>query len=111
MRKGAGSTIYMNPVTTYSTEWFERMVVGGQRLQPPDARAPSARQTIADSDGRFEFTDLPAGEYYLASPIFWEVPHQNTFNPADIYMVETGGIAFARATVAPGERKKVVMTR
>ena len=87
-------------------------VPGGQLLQAGDERArPYFHETIADSDGRFEFTDLPAGEYYLGSPIFWEIPHQNTFNPADIYMVETGGIAYARVTVAPGERKKVVLTQ
>lgn len=112
VKKGTGSKVFMNPVTTYSTEWFERQVIGGQLLEAADERArPYLRETIADSDGRFEFIDLPAGDYYLVSPIFWEVPQQNTFNPADVYMTDTGGFAHTRVTVAPGERKRVVVTR
>jgi hypothetical protein len=107
IKKGAGCQVHLNPVTSYSTEWYERQIVGGQVLVFGDQRAvPYHRETVADSNGAFEFDKLPPGEYYVACPIFWEVP-------VGIYatMVPTGGWAHARVKVGPGERKKVILTR
>jgi hypothetical protein len=68
VKPGAGKQVVLVPVTTYSTEWWQREVVGGQRLQPPESRAaPFERAASADRQGRFHFEDLPAGEYYLAA--------------------------------------------
>lgn len=106
VKKGAGNKVFMNPVTSYSTEWYQRQIIGGQILEQPDQRAlPFFRETIADSDGRFEFQNLPAGEYYLACPITWEVPigYGN--------MMPTGGFAHGRIKVEPGERVRVILTR
>lgn len=106
VKKGAGNKVYLNPVTSYSTEWYQRGVLGGQLLEPADERArPFFRETLADSDGRFEFQNLPAGEYYLACPIVWEVPigYGNT--------MPTGGWAHARIKVGPGERVRAILTR
>jgi len=112
VKKAAGNPVYLNPVTTYSTEWYERAILAGEPLELADPRAiPFHRKTIADSEGRFEFTGLPAGEYYLACSIVWETPHQNMFNPYDVYLVPTGGMAHGRAKVAPGERVKIILTR
>ena len=37
---GAGATVYLKPVTTYSTEWFTIVVKGHQHLGPPEAKKP-----------------------------------------------------------------------
>jgi hypothetical protein len=68
VKPGTGKKVILSPVTSYSTEWWVHEVVGGQRLQPGDARAtPFQRTATADLQGRFRFEDLPPGEYYLAS--------------------------------------------
>ena len=68
VKPGAGKKVILSPVTSYSTEWWVQEVVGGQRLQPADARAiPFQRDATADRQGRFRFEGLPPGEYYLAS--------------------------------------------
>jgi hypothetical protein len=73
VRYGAGSEVYLDPVTSYSTEWWTRAVVGGRHLEPADAKALAYRKTsVADGEGRFVFPDLPAGEYYVVSSVFWE---------------------------------------
>lgn len=68
VRYGAGREVYLNPVTTYSSEWWNESVVGGRELADGDARARQyERLEIADRQGRFTFSGLPAGEYYLLS--------------------------------------------
>jgi hypothetical protein len=68
VKPGGGKKVLLSPVTSYSTEWWQQEVVGGQRLQPPDSRAmPFQRDATADREGRFRFEGLPPGEYYLAS--------------------------------------------
>jgi hypothetical protein len=75
VRFGAGREVYLNPVTTYSTEWWTKAVIGGRELQDGDARARRyERLEIADRNGRFTFSDLPAGEYYLLSLVPGDVP-------------------------------------
>src|SRR5215207_607229 len=34
----AGNLAYLTPATPYTQEWFEKAVVGGKRLEPPDPR-------------------------------------------------------------------------
>src|SRR5688572_6996514 len=72
---GAGCEVSMNPVTSYSTEWYERLVIGYVHLEPPDPRSnPFNRKTIADGSGNFLFEGLAPGDYYLSCRITWEVP-------------------------------------
>lgn len=106
VKKGAGCAVHLNPVTTYSTEWYERGILGNQLLEPADQKAvPYHKQTIADGDGKFEFDKLSAGEYYLACLITWEIP--GLYGSTE----STGGWAHAKVKVGSNERKKVVLTR
>ena len=76
VRYGAGNPVFLNPVTSFSTEWYTRQIVGGERLE--ETKDPIAvrnsRQTTADGNGNFRFEGLPAGSYYVVCPIVWEVP-------------------------------------
>jgi hypothetical protein len=105
-KAAAGTKVFLNPVTTYSTEWFERQIIGGQLLRDPDRRtSPYHHETVVDTEGRFEFQHLPLGDYYLACDISWEVP--------DGYWHTTvmGGWTYAKVSLSAGERKKVLLTR
>jgi hypothetical protein len=105
VRFGAGCKVQMAPVTSYTTETYERGILRGERLEDPDPRYSAYRHTtIADGNGNFEFHNIPAGSYYVSCPIFWEYATSDG-------LASTGGIAFGQATVAPGETTKVIVTR
>ena len=102
---GAGESIVLLPVTSYTTELRKRSTIGGERLGPIDGRLEKYRRTTrADGNGNFEFKNLPQGEYYVSCAIFWQVP-------GGLILEETGGIAYGQAKVGPGETTKVVVTR
>jgi len=105
VKLGAGNEVLLCPVTPYSTEYFERQVVREEQLQPPDERILRYfKSTVADASGRFEFKNLPAGEYFLGCKITWEVQ--------GVAGTETvGGAAYARVRVDSGEVAKVILTR
>ena len=106
VKKGAGCKVSLNPVTAYSTEWYERIVLAGQTLEAPDPRAFTyRREAVADSEGRFRFEQIPAGEYYVACMIIWHYfqPYQG--------QVPTGGYTHAKVKVEPGQTVKAILTR
>jgi hypothetical protein len=106
IKKGFGNPVYLVPVTTYTQEWFDRVVKWNLPMAPPDPRySQYERVATVDMDGRFEFTDLPAGQYYVATKIEWEVPDKNGWTHT------AGGWASAMVKVALGEKKKVVATQ
>lgn len=105
VKKGAGNKIHLNPVTQYSTEWYERAVLAGIPLEPADPRVfHYHREMIADSEGRFRFEKLPAGEYYAICEITWAYVQGNALLP-------TGGVAHAKIRVGPGEEVKAILIR
>lgn len=60
--------VLLNPVTDYSTEWFVRYWTGGEMLAPPNGEAARrSRMVRTNKRGRFAFTGLPAGEYYVGA--------------------------------------------
>jgi hypothetical protein len=69
-RPAAGSVVSLNPVTSYSTEWWNRTVVGGLNLRSADEREQKyLRTAVADEEGRFAFADLPRGEYFVVAAL------------------------------------------
>lgn len=40
----------------------------------PAGYAEHQRRTLCDSDGRFEFANLPAGGYYVTTTVMWNAP-------------------------------------
>jgi hypothetical protein len=106
VKVGAGNEVVLCPVTPYSTEYYEKAIVGEQKLQPPDERIVRFfRSTIADANGQFEFRKLPAGEYFLGCKITWEIAGVGGT------METTGGVAYGRVRVEPEDVAKVVLTR
>jgi hypothetical protein len=106
VKYGAGNQVHLNPVTSYSTEWFERGIVGNEPLEKPDDRInPYHRTTVADGFGNFAFEHLPPGQYYVACLITWEVP--NLWGGG---LQTTGAWARAKVTVRDGESVKTIVT-
>ena len=69
-RPAEGSQVSLNPVTSYSTEWWNRTVVGGLNLRSADEREQKYLRTAqTDAQGRFVFGDLPRGEYFVVAAL------------------------------------------
>ena len=102
---GAGCRVDLYPLTPYQAERLRMKTMNGVNLEPLDQRVvPYVRSTWADGTGNFEFDHLPAGKYAAYCEIRWQVPN-------GYIMSWTGGTAFGVIEVAPGETKKVVVTR
>ena len=66
--KAAGQTITLDPATTIGNEWWGKAgkVWAHKDEVPPVAQFLRARRTaIADAEGRFKFSNVPPGRYYL----------------------------------------------
>jgi hypothetical protein len=67
---GKKTRLYLNPVTSYSNQWYEESYLGGIKMEKADARLYNyLRFTSSDSKGNFAFYGVPRGEYYLIGTV------------------------------------------
>ena len=67
---GAGTRLYLNPITSYSKQWYVESYLGGNRMQKADARLFNyLKFTAANSNGKFAFYGVPNGSYYLIGTV------------------------------------------
>jgi hypothetical protein len=105
VKYGAGNDVWIHPVTSLTTEWYDKIVVQGIPLVAGNPHTDDyRRKTVADAEGRFEFDNLPPGDYYISCAITWGVP-------SDLGVTPTGGIAYAKVAVRNGETVKAIVTR
>lgn len=104
VKKAAGNTVLLYPVTDYTTEIID--IARFDRVQPGNLNTKLlqyTRQTTADADGNFQFSNLPAGSFYISCPIYWQA--QNG------YSISTQGATVRQqATVKDGEFLKIVVS-
>ena len=63
---GKQTRLYLNPVTSYSTQWYQKSYLGGAKMSKVDPRLFNyLKFTTSDSSGKFEFLNVPSGSYYL----------------------------------------------
>jgi len=63
---GKQTRLYLNPVTSYSTQWYEKSYLGGAKMSKVDSRLFNyLKFTTSDNSGKFEFLNVPSGSYYL----------------------------------------------
>jgi len=63
---GKETRLYLNPVTSYSTQWYQKSYLGGAKMSKVDPRLFNyLKFTTSDSSGHFEFLNVPSGSYYL----------------------------------------------
>lgn len=103
VKYGAGSQVIVTPVTSYTQE-ATMIYLRGAMPESADPRARAyTRRTIADGTGRFEVDSLPAGEYYVAGGVYWQVPGS--------YAPNQGGMVIQQITLDEGESKEVMLTK
>jgi hypothetical protein len=67
---GADTRLYLNPVTSYSEQWYEESYLGGAKMEKADARLFNyLRFTASNADGGFSFYGVPTGDYYLIGTV------------------------------------------
>ena len=67
---GAGTRLYLNPLTSYSKQWYVESYLGGNRMQKADSRLFNyLKFTAANSSGDFAFYGVPNGSYYLIGTV------------------------------------------
>jgi len=67
---GSGTRLYLNPITSYSRQWYQESYLGGAKMEKADARLFNyLRFTAADKEGNFAFYGVPSGSYYLIGTV------------------------------------------
>jgi len=67
---GKQTKLYLNPVTSYSREWYNQSYVGGRSMEKADKRLFNyLKFTQSNSRGQFAFFGIPAGSYYLIGTV------------------------------------------
>ncbi len=67
---GKSTRLYLNPITSYSQQWYEESYIGGHKMQKADDRLFNyLRFTASDNEGRYAFYGVPTGKYYLIGTV------------------------------------------
>ena len=67
---GAGTRLYLNPVTSYSNQWYNDSYIAGNKMEKADSRLFNyLKFTAADANGVFAFYGVPTGSYYLIGTV------------------------------------------
>ena len=67
---GAGTRLYLNPVTSYSEQWYDASYLGGNKMEKADGRLFNyLKFTAANTSGKFSFYGVPSGSYYLIGTV------------------------------------------
>jgi hypothetical protein len=106
IKYGAGETIYLIPSTTYTKELMSKAAEkGGGFFANADPRIKQyIRTTTADGEGRFEFINLPKGDYYLGCRIVWKVATGYGLAP-------TGGNIVKFVSLKGNDKAKIILTQ
>ena len=107
VKTAAGETVYLNPVTSYSTHAYTASVGTTRPMAQPDPRLFQYMKSVtADGTGRFAFKNVPAGDYYVVTQVTWQAPvgYQGALRTQ-------GGVVHKRVSVRSGEAAEVILTR
>lgn len=103
--KAAGRTVTLDPATSVGNEWWGKAgkLWAHRMLTPASPGFQKARRTsVADADGRFKFTELPPGQYFVRTEVTWEIGG---------YYPTQGGLVGQPVEVADGQTKEVILNQ
>ena len=67
---GKGTRLYLNPITSYSKQWYKKSYLGGRKMYKADNRLYNyLRFTASNGEGEFAFYGVPNGDYYLIGTV------------------------------------------
>jgi len=63
---GKQTRLYLNPVTSYSKQWYSESYIGGYKMAKADKRLYNyLKFTASNAQGKFAFYGVPSGSYYV----------------------------------------------
>lgn len=113
VKKGAGNEVILVPATKYRNQWYsERYLLGHRALVNADPRHESLDRTkITDGEGRFEYADVPPGDYYVIGSVSWQTISDNPYSRRLGLMDTQGGTVIKRVSVADGKITEAMLSR
>jgi hypothetical protein len=64
--KGKKVKLYLNPITSYSEQWYQESYLNGYKLSKTDKRIYNyLKFTMSNSSGSYNFFGVPRGDYFL----------------------------------------------
>lgn len=67
---GKETRLYLNPVTSYSRQWYRESYLGGHKMGKSDPKLFNyIKFTSSNVNGQFAFYGVPAGSYYVVGTI------------------------------------------
>jgi len=79
---GKQTRLYLNPVTSYSKQWYQESYIGGYKMEKADKRLYNyLKFTASNAQGKFAFYGVPSGSYYVvgivkcAQECGYDTPH------------------------------------
>jgi len=67
---GRQTKLYLNPVTTYSNQWYRESYLGGHKMSKSDPKLFNyLKFTSSDNSGHFAFYVIGSGDYYVAGNV------------------------------------------
>lgn len=100
----AGNKVILNPVTSYSSQWYDT-ARRKQPLENPDSRLMKhVREGITDEKGHVTFKNIPAGEYFLVTPLVWD---DLLLDSSDVSTTIRGRFVVQRINVMEGDSLSV----
>ena len=110
-KEADGDKVTLRPKTEYARKLamlpaslYKCQVVSTVRLKVCDYD----RTTMADSEGRFEFTDVPDGTYYVTTEVSWLAYYPGAFPSIES---KQGGTTPMEVTVADSKVSTIMLTR
>lgn len=111
VRYAAGSIVHLVPASAYAKERFAKIYGTAKcsRMEidhsGTDKRYMSMqKETKANGEGRFRFSNLAAGEYFLVTYVVWQVPQGR-------YGASTEGCGmYERVTAVEGRDTEIIMS-
>jgi len=108
----AGSAVIMLPVTAFTVELVQKTtgspqggVQGAFSPRLPELQnidmSRHGRISQCDANGDFQFSNIPAGEWYVTTDVRWTVGDN---------IIPEGGSIVRRIKVGSGERKRVILS-
>lgn len=113
VKKGAGEIVHLLPATKFREQWFTEQYTFSR---PASASSDPRHQQFdksktADGDGKFEFTDVPPGTYYVMSKISWETISSNQYLRRAGVLDTQGGKVIRKVVVKDGAVTEAMLNR